>query len=151
MKLDEKAHLTFPIVAQVNSGIIKGKGLSGTIKGGISVIDIINNGQTVVVAVRSFGSTTEGSPFLIEENGIGSQADNFARLVCDFLNSKQVIDLGNYADEKRLGSEHWRQPGQSYQPVSSHGGGVERRSKVCHDHGLSTTGSLRHQSTVVGK
>ncbi|KAI4276942.1 MAG: hypothetical protein LQ337_002151 [Flavoplaca oasis] len=69
------------LVAQVNSGSIKGKGLSGTIKGGISVIDIINNGQTIVNAVRSFGSTTEGSPFLIEENGIGSQADNFARLV----------------------------------------------------------------------
>ncbi|KAL8886457.1 MAG: hypothetical protein Q9192_006481 [Flavoplaca navasiana] len=69
------------LVAQVNGGSIKGKGLSGTIKGGISVIDIINNGQTIVNAVRSFGSTTEGSPFLIEENGIGSQSDNFARLV----------------------------------------------------------------------
>lgn len=96
IKLDGKAHLTSPTVAQVNSGSIKGTGtgLTGTIKGGISVIDIINGGQTIAIAVRSFGSTTEGLPFLIEENGIGSEVNNFARLVCEFPKSKEVIDSG---------------------------------------------------------
>ncbi|KAL8861770.1 MAG: hypothetical protein Q9178_001971 [Gyalolechia marmorata] len=69
------------LVAKVNGGSLRGQALTGTIIGGISVIDIINGGQTIVNAIRSFGSTIDGTPFLIEENGIGSQADNFARLV----------------------------------------------------------------------
>ncbi|KAI4103348.1 MAG: hypothetical protein LQ339_004270 [Xanthoria mediterranea] len=68
------------LVAPVTSGVIKGRALSGSILGGVTVIDIINSGQTLVNNVRSFGTTTGGTSFLIEENGIGSQADNFARL-----------------------------------------------------------------------
>ncbi|KAL8757534.1 MAG: hypothetical protein Q9199_002140 [Rusavskia elegans] len=68
------------LVAKVTDGEIKGKAFSGTIVGGITVIDILNGGLTVVNAVRSIGSTTDGTPFLIEEDGIGSPDDNFARL-----------------------------------------------------------------------
>ncbi|CAL8578562.1 hypothetical protein XPA_004329 [Xanthoria parietina] len=69
------------LVARVISGTIKGKALTGSILGGVTVIDIINSGQTLVNNVRSFGSTTDGTTFLIEESGIGSVADNFARLI----------------------------------------------------------------------
>ncbi|KAL8653559.1 MAG: hypothetical protein Q9226_003804 [Calogaya cf. arnoldii] len=69
------------LVAQVTGGSIKGKGLTGTIVAGITVIDILNSGQTLVNNVRSFGSTPDGTTFLIEENGIGSPSDNFARLI----------------------------------------------------------------------
>ncbi|KAL8677893.1 MAG: hypothetical protein Q9186_005704 [Xanthomendoza sp. 1 TL-2023] len=70
------------MVASVTGGSLKGPrdGITGTIQGGISVIDIINSGQTIVNMVQSFGATPDGTPFLIQENGIGSQADNFARL-----------------------------------------------------------------------
>ncbi|KAL8854368.1 MAG: hypothetical protein Q9221_000855 [Calogaya cf. arnoldii] len=87
------------LVAQVTGGSIKstgkGKGLTGTIVAGISVIDILNSGQTLVNNIRSFGSTPDGTSFLIEENGIGSPSDNFARLVCDFLETKQITDSGH--------------------------------------------------------
>lgn len=76
-------------VARVISGTIKGKALTGSILGGVTVIDIINSGQTLVNNVRSFGSTTDGTTFLIEESGIGSVADNFARLVRDFFKIKR--------------------------------------------------------------
>ncbi|KAL8802972.1 MAG: hypothetical protein Q9182_003460 [Xanthomendoza sp. 2 TL-2023] len=71
------------LVASVTGGQLKGPkdGLTGTIQGGISVIDIINAGQTIVNMVQSYGVTPDGTPFLIQENGIGSPADNFARLV----------------------------------------------------------------------
>lgn len=69
------------IVAKVNNGTIKGKGLNGTIEGGVSVIDLFSNGQVIVNNVRSIGTTAEGLPFLIDENGVGSPADDFARLV----------------------------------------------------------------------
>ncbi|KAL8672815.1 MAG: hypothetical protein Q9168_002752 [Polycauliona sp. 1 TL-2023] len=69
------------IVAKVTGGAIKGKAITGTFKGGITVIDILNGGQTIVNTIRTFGSTTDGTPFLIDENGIGSSADDFARLL----------------------------------------------------------------------
>lgn len=86
-------------VAPVTSGVIKGRALSGSILGGVTVIDIINSGQTLVNNVRSFGTTTGGTSFLIEENGIGSQADNFARLVRDFLKIKR----NDFPEDKLMG------------------------------------------------
>ncbi|KAL8807342.1 MAG: hypothetical protein Q9223_004946 [Gallowayella weberi] len=70
------------LVASVIGGQLKGPkdGLTGTIQGGLSIIDIINAGQTIVNMVSSYGITPDGTPFLIQENGIGSPADNFARL-----------------------------------------------------------------------
>ncbi|KAL8716642.1 MAG: hypothetical protein Q9225_006046 [Loekoesia sp. 1 TL-2023] len=69
------------IVAKVNNGQLNGQGLNGTIQGGLSVVDIIGNGQAIVNNVRSYGTTSDGIPFLIDESGIGSQTDDFARLV----------------------------------------------------------------------
>lgn len=69
------------IVAKVNSGKLSGTGFSGTIQGGISVIDIINGGQAIVNSIRSFGVTSDGSSFLIEESGTGSPLDDFSRAV----------------------------------------------------------------------
>ncbi|KAL8966355.1 MAG: hypothetical protein Q9197_006030 [Variospora fuerteventurae] len=68
------------IVAKVEGGTLKGT-LSGTISSGISVIDIFNDGQAIMNSIRSIGTTTDGLPFLIEETGVGSQADNFGRLM----------------------------------------------------------------------
>lgn len=68
-------------MAKVNNGQLNGQGLNGTIQGGVSVVDIIDNGQAIVNNVRSYGTTSDGIPFLIDESGIGSQADDFARLV----------------------------------------------------------------------
>ncbi|KAI4131013.1 MAG: hypothetical protein LQ338_001424 [Usnochroma carphineum] len=69
------------IVAKVNNGTIKGQGLSGTIQAGVSVLDLLNNGQQIVNNIRSIGTTPDGLPFLIDESGVGSPADDFARLV----------------------------------------------------------------------
>lgn len=67
-------------MAKVNGGTLKGS-LSGTITSGISVIDLFNNGQAIMNSIRSIGNTTDGLPFLIDETGVGSQADNFGRVV----------------------------------------------------------------------
>ncbi|KAL8871616.1 MAG: hypothetical protein Q9174_002590 [Haloplaca sp. 1 TL-2023] len=72
------------IVASVTGGQITAEGsdsVSGIFKGGLSVIDIANDGQSIVNNVRTFGTTTDGVPFLITESGLGTQADDFARLV----------------------------------------------------------------------
>ncbi|KAI4173614.1 MAG: hypothetical protein LQ348_006524 [Seirophora lacunosa] len=68
------------VVAKVNGGTLKGS-LSGTITSGISVIDLFNNGQAIMNSIRSIGNTTDGLPFLIDETGVGSQADNFGRVI----------------------------------------------------------------------
>ncbi|KAL8936084.1 MAG: hypothetical protein Q9211_004355 [Gyalolechia sp. 1 TL-2023] len=70
------------IVAKVNNGKLSGESLNGTVQGGVSVIDIVNGGQAIEINVRSYGSTSDGVPFLVEESGVGSSADGFARLVC---------------------------------------------------------------------
>ncbi|KAL8829999.1 MAG: hypothetical protein Q9170_005936 [Blastenia crenularia] len=69
------------IVANVKSGQLSGSGFSGTISGGVSIIDIVNNGQNILNNVRSYGTTSDGLPFLIDESGLGSSADDFARLI----------------------------------------------------------------------
>ncbi|KAL9602513.1 MAG: hypothetical protein Q9219_001808 [cf. Caloplaca sp. 3 TL-2023] len=68
------------IVASVRSGKITGPALNGTIQEGISVIDLLNNGQVIVNNIRAYGTSSDGVPLFIEESGVGSSADNFARL-----------------------------------------------------------------------
>ncbi|KAL8931059.1 MAG: hypothetical protein Q9208_000161 [Pyrenodesmia sp. 3 TL-2023] len=68
------------IVAQVESGTLTGQ-FNGNVEAGITVIDLFDNGQAIVNNVRSFGTTTDGLPFLIEEEGLGSAEGVFARLV----------------------------------------------------------------------
>ncbi|KAL8903146.1 MAG: hypothetical protein Q9207_004115 [Kuettlingeria erythrocarpa] len=67
------------IVAKVNGGTLTGK-FNANIQAGISVIDLVDNGQAIVNNVRSFGTTTDGQPFLIDESGLGSADDDFARI-----------------------------------------------------------------------
>ncbi|KAL8969822.1 MAG: hypothetical protein Q9183_001810 [Haloplaca sp. 2 TL-2023] len=74
------------IVASVTGGQITAEGsdsVSGIFKGGLSIIDIVNDGQSIVNNVQTFGTTTDGTPFLITEIGLGTQADDFARLTID--------------------------------------------------------------------
>ncbi|KAI4108815.1 MAG: hypothetical protein L6R37_000813 [Teloschistes peruensis] len=74
------------IVASVVGGSIQAVGdraVTGTFKGGISVIDIINGGAAIVNNVQTFGSTANGTAFLITESGVGSPSDDFARLTID--------------------------------------------------------------------
>ncbi|KAL8626754.1 hypothetical protein Q9189_007556 [Teloschistes chrysophthalmus] len=71
------------IVASVVNGSIASvgnKGITGVFKGGISVIDIVDGGAAIVNNVQTFGSTNDGTPFLVTESGIGNAADDFARL-----------------------------------------------------------------------
>lgn len=71
-------------MASVVGGHITGEGstpLTGVFQGGISVIDIVNGGQSIINNIRTYGATTDGTPFLIDESGLGNQADDFARLV----------------------------------------------------------------------
>lgn len=72
-----------PVAAVIGGNIssVGNKGITGVFKGGISVIDIIDGGAVIVNNVQTFGSTTDGTPFLVTESGIGSPADDFARLV----------------------------------------------------------------------
>ncbi|KAL9592980.1 MAG: hypothetical protein Q9179_006200 [Wetmoreana sp. 5 TL-2023] len=73
------------IVASVTGGTITGEGqqgVTGTFKGGISIIDVVNGGQSIINNVQTFGTTSDGTPFLITESGLGSTGDDFARLVC---------------------------------------------------------------------
>lgn len=67
-------------MAKVEGGTLKGT-LSGTISSGISVIDLFDNGQAIMSSIRSIGTTTDGLPFLVEETGVGSPADNYGRMV----------------------------------------------------------------------
>ncbi|KAI4180672.1 MAG: hypothetical protein L6R41_007082 [Letrouitia leprolyta] len=103
------------IVAKVNSGKLSGTGFSATIQGGVSVIDILNNGQAIVNSVRSFGLTSDGQPFLIEESGVGSPADDFSRAVLsvggkysdlpyDFLLTEAVLS----PDRKTVNNANYR-------------------------------------------
>ncbi|KAI4249341.1 MAG: hypothetical protein LQ352_005693 [Teloschistes flavicans] len=71
-----------PVAAVIGGNIssVGNKGITGVFKGGISVIDIIDGGAVIVNNVQTFGSTTDGTPFLVTESGIGSPADDFARL-----------------------------------------------------------------------
>ncbi|KAL8728993.1 MAG: hypothetical protein Q9181_005148 [Wetmoreana brouardii] len=72
------------IVASVTGGTITAEGqqgITGTFKGGISIIDISNDGQSIVNNVQTFGTTSDGTPFLVTESGLGSPADDFARLI----------------------------------------------------------------------
>ncbi|CAO1601315.1 MAG: hypothetical protein LQ349_003291 [Xanthoria aureola] len=105
------------LVAKVNGGSIKGKALTGSILGGITVIDIINSGQTLVNAVRSFGSTNDGTTFLIEENGIGSQADNFARLVLSVGGSQANLANEFLFTEATLSPDRRSVMTTAYRPV----------------------------------
>ncbi|KAL8991959.1 MAG: hypothetical protein Q9188_007678, partial [Gyalolechia gomerana] len=68
------------IVAAVDNGKLSGNALSGNIQGGVSVIDILEGGQAIVINVRSYGLTSDGVPFLVDESGIGTSADGFSRL-----------------------------------------------------------------------
>ena len=70
------------VVSNINNGSFSGPALSGTVLGGVSVFDIINNGSVLVNKVRNYGITLDGVPFFIDEDGTGSQADDFTRLVC---------------------------------------------------------------------
>ncbi|KAL9027378.1 MAG: hypothetical protein Q9196_004083 [Gyalolechia fulgens] len=81
------------IVAKVNNGKLSGESLSGTVQGGVSVIDIVNGGQAIEINVRSYGSTSDGVPFLVEESGVGSSADGFARLLLSI--GGQYANLAN--------------------------------------------------------
>lgn len=67
-------------MAKVNNGTLTGK-FNANIQAGISFIDLFDNGQAIVTNVRSFGTTTDGLPFLIEESGLGSTDGIFGRLV----------------------------------------------------------------------
>lgn len=72
-----------PVASVVNGSIasVGNKGITGVFKGGISVIDIVDGGAAIVNNVQTFGSTNDGTPFLVTESGIGNAADDFARLV----------------------------------------------------------------------
>ncbi|KAI4143097.1 MAG: hypothetical protein L6R39_004705 [Caloplaca ligustica] len=102
------------IVAKVNNGTIKGKGLNGTIEGGVSVIDLFSNGQVIVNNVRSIGTTAEGLPFLIDENGVGSPADDFARLTlsiggsyANLANQFILTEATLASDRRRWSTVNW--------------------------------------------
>ncbi|KAL8691197.1 MAG: hypothetical protein Q9218_003524 [Villophora microphyllina] len=73
----------YSTVAVVKGGGITSvgnNGITGTFLGGISVIDIINGGQSIINNIRTFGTASDGTPFLLDESGLGSSADDFARL-----------------------------------------------------------------------
>ncbi|KAL8935563.1 MAG: hypothetical protein Q9216_005364 [Gyalolechia sp. 2 TL-2023] len=103
------------IVTKVNNGKLNGVALNGTIQGGVSAIDIVDGGQAIVINVRSYGSTSDGLPFLIEENGVGSSADGFARLLfsiggqyATFANEFLLTETTLSSDRKTVSSAIYR-------------------------------------------
>ncbi|KAI4175919.1 MAG: hypothetical protein LQ346_007989 [Caloplaca aetnensis] len=104
------------IVAKVNGGTLTGK-FNADIQAGISVIDLVDNGQAIVNNVRSFGTTTDGQPFLIDESGLGSADDDFARIILSVGGSYTGLANSFLFTEATLSSDRKTVSTTAYQTV----------------------------------
>uniref|UniRef100_UPI003BEF4C47 DUF3237 protein n=1 Tax=Aspergillus TaxID=5052 RepID=UPI003BEF4C47 len=84
------------VVEPITGGTIYGPGFNATIEGGLAApILIKENGTTSQLPwVYAYGHASDGSPFYIEEDGIGSSATQNTRLI--------IQVGGKYADLQKM-------------------------------------------------
>jgi hypothetical protein len=71
------------IVEPITGGTINGPAFNATIEGGLAAPIIVNNNGTKaqMAFIYAYGHASDGSPFYIEETGIGSGATQNTRLI----------------------------------------------------------------------
>ncbi|KAL9613686.1 MAG: hypothetical protein Q9167_001763 [Letrouitia subvulpina] len=86
------------IVTPVISGTITGPALNGTVHGGIEYVEVYDSGATQVPNVLSYGTTSDGTPYLIRETGAGDQVSTiieiggkYAALAKEFIVSEAKL------------------------------------------------------------
>lgn len=72
------------IVETITSGTIQGPGFNATIEGGVAapvLVDIDDGKRIQIPYIYAYGFASDGSPFYMEEAGIGSGATQNTRLI----------------------------------------------------------------------
>ncbi|KAI4161322.1 MAG: hypothetical protein LQ342_004989 [Letrouitia transgressa] len=84
-------------VTPVKSGSITGPALNGTVGGGVQYLALYDSGATQVPNIVSYGTASDGTPFLIRETGAGDQGGLFAstwRGPDYVVKTMQIIEIG---------------------------------------------------------
>ncbi|KAJ5928227.1 hypothetical protein N7466_007183 [Penicillium verhagenii] len=107
------------IVEPITGGTIYGPGFNATIDGGVAApVVVTNNGTTTQIPyIYAYGHADDGSPFYIEEVGIGSTATQNTRLIIQVsgkyaeLQNLYILGQPSVNEERTVGQvECWSVP-----------------------------------------
>ncbi|KAE8389868.1 hypothetical protein ETB97_012357 [Aspergillus alliaceus] len=107
------------IVEPIIGGTIYGPGFNATIDGGVAAPIVVNNDGTTtqIPFIYAYGHASDGSPFYIEETGIGSPATQNTRLIIQVsgkyegLQKLYILGQPSVNEERTVGQvECWSVP-----------------------------------------
>ena len=101
------------VVETITSGTIFGPGFNATIQGGVAapiVVDNARGSKIQIPYIYAYGHASDGSPFYMEESGVGSSVTQNTRLIINVggkyegLQSEYVLGQPTLNEERTIAS-----------------------------------------------